>query len=177
MSLASLFRPRPAKQAAAKLYAAAVSAARRPALYTALGAPDTPEGRFELYTLHILLLIERLRGHGPAAGETSQALFDTYIRGLDDGLRELGVADTSIGKKMRRLGEAFYGRGKSYEAAIAALPDAGPLSAFLRRTVYAGRQDAPVDRLAEDLLAQRAALAAFPGERLVAGETPWEPRS
>jgi cytochrome b pre-mRNA-processing protein 3 len=173
MNLAQIFRPRPARAAGRRLYAAAVAEARRPEPYAELGVPDTPEGRFELYTLHVLMLIERLRGAGQAAAEASQALFDAYIRGLDDGLRELGVADTSIGKKMRRLGEAFYGRGKSYDAALAALPDEGPFAAFLARTVYQ-EDDPPAAALARHLLAKRAALAGCDAGRLASGESPWE---
>ena len=175
MVLDRLFRPRPALIAGRALYAEAVEQARAPALYGELGAPDTVEGRFELYSLHVVLLLDRLRGQGEAAAEVSQALFDTYISSLDHALRELGVGDLSVGRKMRRLGEAFYGRGKSYDAALAALPDQAPLEALLARTVYAEADAAPAPRLAAYILAQRAALAAQPLERLLAGEAAWRP--
>lgn len=175
MILDRLFRPRAAREAGRALYAAAVAEARQPRLYADLGAPDTPEGRFELYTLHVLLLIERLRGQGPAAAEASQVLFDTYLSGLDHGLRELGVGDTSVGKKMRRLGEAFYGRGRSYDAAIAALPEEGPLSAFLARTVFEAAADGRPEAMAGEVLAKRRALAAQPLDSLLAGNVAWEP--
>src|SRR5690242_3850485 len=106
MVLERLFRPRPARDAGKALYARVVAQARQPAFYERLGAPDTVEGRFELYSLHVLLLIERLRAGGAEAGEVSQCLFDTYLRGLDHALRELGVGDLSVGRKMRKLGEA-----------------------------------------------------------------------
>ena len=176
MILDRLFRPRAAQEAGRALYAAAVAEARQPRLYADLGAPDTPEGRFELYTLHVLLLIERLRGEGPAAAEASQALFDTYLSALDHGLRELGVGDTSVGKKMRRLGEAFYGRGKSYDAAVAAAPDEAPLAAFLKRTAFEGATGGKPDALARELLGKRAVLAAQPTEALLAGQVDWEMR-
>src|SRR5688572_19538557 len=108
-----LFRPRPARAAGAALYAAVVDQARVPALYEALRVPDTVEGRFEIYSLHVVLILDRLRGQGQQAAETSQHLFDTYVKALDDALRELGVGDLSVGKKMRKLGEAFFGRAKS----------------------------------------------------------------
>ncbi|WP_397419923.1 ubiquinol-cytochrome C chaperone family protein [Phenylobacterium sp.] len=168
-----LFRPRPTQLAGQRLHAAAVARARAPDLYIALGAPDTPAGRFELLSAHVYLLLARLKGQGPAATDTAQALFDTYVRGLDNALRELGVGDLSVGKKMRKLGEAFYGRIGAYEAAIAALPDETPLQDALRRTVYEG--DAGIDPapLAARLLAERAALAARPLEDLLAGEAGW----
>ena len=172
--LKRLFRQRPAKAAGGALYARTVTQSRSPALYAELGAPDTVEGRFELYSLHLLLLIERLRGHGAEAGEVSQSLFDTYLKGLDHALRELGVGDLSVGKKMRKLGEAFYGRGKSYEAAVAALPDRHALEAFLTRTVYADAEAAFAPQLASYVVLQRQALAAQPLEPIVAGDVGWE---
>jgi len=174
MILDRLFRPRPAQAMGRALYARVVEQARRPHLYQDLGCPDTTEGRFELYTLHLVLLLERLRGEGERAAEISQALFDTYISALDHALREMGVGDLSVGKKMRKLGEAFYGRGKSYDAALAALPDRQPLVDLLTRTVYEGGDAAQAPALAGYLLAQRAGLAAQAAERLLAGEVRWE---
>jgi cytochrome b pre-mRNA-processing protein 3 len=174
MVLERLFRPRPALAAGRALYTRAVAQARQPAFYERLGVPDTVEGRFELYSLHVLLLLERLRGEGAEAAEISQSLFDTYLKDLDHALRELGVGDLSVGRKMRKLGEAFYGRGKSYEAAAADLPDAGALEAFLGRTVYAEGDAGFAPQLAAYVLRQRPALAAQPTVRLLAGEVAWE---
>ena len=173
MLLDRLFRPRAAQAAGRALYARAVEQSRSPRLYSELGAPDTAEGRFEVYSLHVVLLLDRLRGHGDVATDVSQALFDTYVKDLDHALRELGVGDLSVGRKMRKLGEAFYGRGKSYEAAFAVLPDEAPLQALIARTVYAGADPAQAPRLTAYVLAQRAALAQQPLEALCAGEVVW----
>jgi cytochrome b pre-mRNA-processing protein 3 len=173
MVLNRLFRPKTALAGGQALYADAVSQARSQALYADFAAPDTVEGRFELYTLHVVLLLDRLRGQGAQAADVSQALFDTYVSALDHALREMGVGDLSVGKKMRKLGEAFYGRVKSYQDAFAALPDSGPLEALLGRTVYAEAEGAPVSKLAGLVLVQRAALAGQPLERLLEGEATW----
>lgn len=170
-----LFKPRPALLAGRALYARVVDQARQPALYEQLGAPDTVEGRFEIYSLHVYLLLQRLKGQGDHAAEVAQALFDSYVKSLDDALREMGVGDLSVGKKMRKLGEAFYGRVKSYEEAFGALPDRAPLEALLGRTVYA---EADADRsreLADYVLTQRDGLDAQPIERLREGEATWRP--
>ena len=169
-----LFRKRPARTAGQALYAAVVERARAPTLYEALGAPDTVEGRFELYSLHVVLILDRLRGQGEQAAEISQTLFDTYVKALDDALREMGVGDLSVGKKMRKLGEAFFGRAKSYEQAIASLPDQTELEALLARTVYADTEVAP-GPLAAYVVAQRGALSAEPLDRLLAGQVSWGP--
>jgi len=174
MLLDRLFRPRPALVAGRALYAGAVEQSRAPALYADLGAPDTVEGRFEVYSLHVVLLLDRMRGAGAAAAEVSQALFDTYVSSLDHALREMGVGDLSVGRKMRKLGEAFYGRGKSYEAAFAALPDTAELTALVIRTVYADADPEPAPRLVAYILGQRAALAGQPLDRLLAGEVDWQ---
>jgi cytochrome b pre-mRNA-processing protein 3 len=173
MLLDRLFRPRPALAAGRALYARVVQQSRTPALYSDLGAPDTAEGRFEVYSLHVVLLLDRLRGQGEAAGEISQALFDTYVEALDGALREMGVGDLAVGRKMRKLGEAFYGRCKSYEAAFEALPDAGALEALVTRTVYAEADAAAAPRLTAYLLRQRAKLADQALDRLLGGEVDW----
>jgi cytochrome b pre-mRNA-processing protein 3 len=168
-----LFKPRPAAEEGRRLYAAAAAQARTPALYLAGGVPDTPEGRFELYALHVILLLHRLKGEGPQAAEAAQALFDAFVRSLDDGLREMGVGDLSVGKKMRKLGEAFYGRVKSYDEALAALPDEARLRAVLARTVYAGSPEQDGDRLTSYVIRTAGAFSAEDASELLSGEIRW----
>lgn len=170
-----LFRKRPDRLAGRMLYASLVEQARAPSLYTTLKAPDTVEGRFELYTLHVVLLLDRLKRQGEQAADTAQSLFDTYITQLDHALRELGVGDVVVGKKMRRLGEAFYGRVKSYEAAFGALPQADDLEALLSRTIYAGTEAPPLPALSAYVLGQRAFLAEQPLDALLSGLVTWRP--
>ena len=178
MGLERLLRPRRTAQAGRRLYDGAVAQSRNPALYQGpadggLGAPDTVEGRFELYTLHVVMLLHRLKNSGPQGADVAQALFDAYLQGLDDALRELGVGDLSVGKKMRKLGEAFYGRAKSSDAAFSALPEQEQLQALLTRTVYADGEVSRAPELATYVVAQRAALAAQPLEALLAGDVTW----
>ena len=164
-----LFRQRPAYAAGEALYRAAAAKARDPAFYVAARAPDTVEGRFELYMIHVVLLVLRLRGEGSRAQETSQVMFDAFLRGLDDALREMGVGDLSVGKKMRRLGEAFYGRAKAYAEAV---DDPAELRALVRRTLYGegNEGDAGVGVVAAYVARAHGALAAQPLDALLAGE-------
>ena len=175
MLLDRLFRPRPARAVGQILYQRVVDQSRTSALYADLGAPDTVEGRFEIYSLHVVLLLDRLRGHGEQAAETSQALFDTYVKALDHALREMGVGDLSVGKKMRKLGEAFFGRAKAYETAFRALPETQALEALLGRTVYADAEPANAPRLVAYVLRQRTGLAEQELDRLLAGDVEWRP--
>ena len=116
--LRNLFRQRPDERQGDALYALAVEQARQPAFYTTLGVADRIDARFELYTLHVLILFLRLKQDGERGEVAAQKLFDTYISSLDNTLRELGVGDVSVGKKMRKLGEALYGRMSAYEKAL-----------------------------------------------------------
>jgi cytochrome b pre-mRNA-processing protein 3 len=173
MKLSRLFSPRPAALAGRRLYDSAAAQARSPAFYAVMGAPDTVEGRFELYTLHVALVLRRLKGQGSQAAETAQGLFDAYVKALDHGLREMGVGDLSVGKKMRKLGEAFYGRVKNYDEAFAALPDTVALAAIIGRTILIDQPDAQTAALVGYATTAVAGLDAQPLDALLQGEASW----
>jgi cytochrome b pre-mRNA-processing protein 3 len=148
MSIARLFAGRTALTAGRQLYLQAVEQARTPLFYRHWGVPDTADGRYELYSLHVILLLHRLKNEGSVAQETGQGLFDAYVKSLDDAMREAGVGDLSVGRKIRNLGAAFMGRIKGYDAAFAALPDTGELRSLIARTTYeATRRRRRADRL------------------------------
>jgi cytochrome b pre-mRNA-processing protein 3 len=118
-----------------QLHGKIVTAARHPALYTELGAPDTLDGRFEMIALHAGLLMRRLAATAGLGGDLAQEVADCVFRHFDDGLRELGVGDTSVPKRMKKLAEAFYGRNKAYSAGLAEASD-DLLTRALARNVY-----------------------------------------
>ena len=101
------------------IYGMIVTQAREPIFYRDLGVPDTVNGRFDLLLLHLWLLLRRLRTV-QGANELSQALFDRFCEDMDDNLREMGVGDQTVPKRMRAFGEAFYGRVQAYDLAMAA---------------------------------------------------------
>ena len=103
----NLFRSDPRRKVIEALYRHIAAAARRPALYTHLGIPDTLEGRFEALTLHALLVLRRLRRLPPPADDVAQDLVNHLFREFDYALREMGVGDTRVPKRMQTLGEAF----------------------------------------------------------------------
>jgi cytochrome b pre-mRNA-processing protein 3 len=164
-------KARASEETGRTLYAAAVAQARQPGFYTDLRVPDTPNGRFELYSLHVILLLRALKGRGGIAAEASQSLFDTYVSSLDDALREQGVGDLSMAKKMRKLGEAFYGRVRSYDEAFDELPNTEPLRTLVARTVCAdGGDDRALTAYAAETLAD---FAGAGGAELVEGRVRW----
>ena len=172
MIFEKLFRRAPSRIAGEKLYEAAIGQARQVAFYADLGAPDTVEGRFELYTLHVVLVLHRLKGQGAVAAETAQGLFDAYVQALDDALREMGVGDLSVGKKMRKLGEAFYGRAKAYQAALEQ-GDHAALAALIGRTVYADQDDTAADRLADYVQRSAELLPTLGLDDILAARLAW----
>lgn len=123
-----------------RLYLRVVDASRRPALYSDLGVPDTFEGRFESLALHAILVLRRLNGCEAPGPEVSQHLVDTVFKHFDRTLREMGVGDTTVPKRMKTMAEAFAGRSAAYDAAVRA--GSAGLQETLERNVYAGRGDA-----------------------------------
>ena len=162
-----------AKQTASSLYRAASDQARTEALYTQMGTPDSVEGRFELLTMHVILLIERLEGETGPAAETRQALFDAYVSNLDGALREMGVGDLAVGKRMRKLGEAFYGRARAFQAAFEQLPDQTDLKELLARTALQARPETSPDGLATYAVRCREGLRGCDSASLMSGRPVW----
>lgn len=114
--LAGLFKK--TDPAVHELYSRIIEKSRDPAFYTALGVPDTVDGRFDMIVLHAMLVMRRLRGQGPAAESRGQELFDLMFKDMDQSLRESGVGDMSVGKHIKRMAQAFYGRAESAEAGL-----------------------------------------------------------
>ena len=99
------------------IYGMIVTQAREPLFYRDLAVPDTVNGRFDLLLLHLWLVLRRLKS--VAAGTAlSQALFDHFCADMDDNLREMGVGDLAVPKRMQAFGEAFYGRSTAYDMAL-----------------------------------------------------------
>jgi cytochrome b pre-mRNA-processing protein 3 len=152
-----------------QLHGKIVAAARHRELYAELGAADTLEGRFEMMTLHaglVMRALTRLPGYG---GELAQELADSVFRHFDIALREIGISDVGMPKRIKRLAEAFYGRNKAYgEALDSADPDA--LTRTLSCNVYGGAEAAKADALAAYVRRCERALAEIPLEVFAAGQ-------
>lgn len=160
------FRKDQTQSQAETLFEALNDASRAPILYAGAGAPDTIEGRFEVLALHVLLAMRRLRQDGPAGNRLSTALQEIFFRRLDDALRETGVGDLSIGRKIRGLAEAFYGRATAYDKALGEGHDA--IAAALARNVFESGDAARARLLADYALKADHLLSAAPPESLVA---------
>jgi cytochrome b pre-mRNA-processing protein 3 len=142
------FRRSRSANSIAALYGAIVAQARLPAFYVEFGVPDTIEGRFDLLVLHLVLVLRRLSQAGERGREFGQQLFDAFCRDLDGNLREMGVGDLTVPKRMRGFGEAFYGRQAAYLAAFEAESPATFENALSRNILQTGGGDPRAARLA-----------------------------
>ncbi len=121
------------------LYEQIVAAARQPALYADWQVPDTPLGRFEMMSLHMFLLQRRLSTETGVARDLAQQLIDDFFLEVDHSLRELGIGDMGVPKRMKKLARMHYGRTEAYAATLDASDD-DALAAALQRNV---RPDTP----------------------------------
>ena len=115
----SLFRKDPVRSQAETVHDALAVQARAPEFFISGGAPDTPEGRFEVLTLHMFLALRRLQREAPATDKLMRLVQEVFFERLDSALREMGVGDLVVGRKIRALAEAFYGRRAAYQRALA----------------------------------------------------------
>lgn len=166
-----LFRkPAPAHR---RLYEAIVAAARHSVPYADWQVPDSLDGRFDMITIHAYLALDRLKGN-PA--NFRQALVDELFADMDRSLREMGVGDLAVGKKVRKMAEVFYGRIAAYDRALPQGPEA--LETALARNVFPdGAPPGSVAKLAAYVLEARDMLADLPAGELLDGRIAFpEPR-
>jgi cytochrome b pre-mRNA-processing protein 3 len=79
-----------------------------------------------------------LRQFGPAGNALADDLLEDMFAGLDAALREMGVGDLSVPKKMRALAANYYGRASVYERCLTH-DDNSEFDVALLRNVYSGQ--------------------------------------
>ncbi|HEY8596074.1 MAG TPA: ubiquinol-cytochrome C chaperone family protein [Devosiaceae bacterium] len=151
------------------VYNAIVAQSRQPVFYAEWEVPDTLTGRFDMISLHIGLVFRRLRKERGEGRLFTQALFDLFFHDMDRSLREMGVGDLSVPKRIRNMGNIFYGfLGKLSEALDTGDMDA--LKGALVRNVYGGETPEHLDAMAEYVLALVRELDEQPAPSIMAGE-------
>ncbi len=143
----SFSRRKSVRDAAELAYRGVVEQARQPMFFTAFGVPDTLDGRFELICLHAFLYLHRLKSERPRSEAVSQAFFDAMFADMDQGLREMGTGDLSVGRHVKRMAQGFYGRIRAYQAGLE--QDDSALSAALARNLFGtvGESDATIETM------------------------------
>ena len=171
MGLAKIFgfRGRGNRELTDAIYAGIVAAARQPGLYAQMNVPDTPLGRFEMLSLHMLFFLERVEGEAGVIRDIAQDVTDGFFLDLDHSLRELGISDMGVPKRMKKLARMFYGRTKAYGDALRA-GDQTALAEALKRNVRPGDAAwAEAGNLAAYALATHRHLAAIPTAAIAEG--------
>ncbi|MBI1985372.1 MAG: ubiquinol-cytochrome C chaperone family protein [Rhodospirillales bacterium] len=157
------------------LYLSLVAQARQPGFYLQCGVPDTVDGRFDMILLHAFLVLRRLKRDHSRTADLAQALFDLMFADMDRNLREMGVGDLAVGRRVKAMAAAFYGRIAAYEAGL----DAGDatLAEALKRNLYrkANPDAAAIDAVAAYLRREALALDGQPLAGLMAGAVTFGP--
>ena len=151
-----------------------VAAARNPVFFRELGVADTPEGRFEMVALMLFLAVDRLQAEGTEGQPHAQRMIETFVVDMDDCMRELGVGDLTVPKKVRKAAAAFYERGAAYRAALSQ-PDPGALSGALAGYIFAGHNGGPARQLAAYVRATKAALSQAHKSNVLNGRMTFPP--
>ncbi len=148
------------------IYGMIVTQAREPLFYRDLGVPDTVNGRFDLLVLHLWMVLRRLKPI-EGGGALSQAMFDRFCDDMDANLREMGVGDLVVPKRMQAFGEAFYGRVAAYDLAFADGREA--LAQALCKNILNGGEIEKARQLAFYAEAAIATLAGLDDRKLQSG--------
>ena len=169
----SLFRKNTASEPVYAVYSAIVSQSRQPHFYRDWGVPDTVTGRFDMISLHLALLFRRLRSEDARTKEFSQAVFDLFFKDMDRSLREMGVGDMAVPKKIQKMGNIFFGLLAALNVAIDS-KDRAALEAALSRNVLDGATPEQTAALADYVLAEDAALSRQSSQSISTGTLSFE---
>lgn len=143
------------------LYNAVVAKGRAPAWYRDGQVPDTLDGRFDMVTAILTLVLLRLEQEGESGKGPSVLLTEIFIEDMDGTLRQIGIGDYVVGKHVGRMMSALGGRLTAFRAGR----EAGSLAEAVARNIF---HDAPPSD--ESLAFVAAGLAGF-AEALDGAET------
>jgi cytochrome b pre-mRNA-processing protein 3 len=152
------------------LYASIVAAARQPLFYSDWNVPDTPLGRFEMLSLHMFLFQHRMHEEIGPSRDIAQILIDDFFTDVDHSLRELGIGDLGVPKRMKKLAKMYYGRTAAYADALDR-GDREALVAALSRNIHPDAASWPeAARLADYVLGAVDTLAGQDSDVIRAGQ-------
>ena len=162
------------RRKARELYGAVVTQARDPAFYRTLSVADTPEGRYELIAVHLILVLERLGRADVGDEELRREVLETFVTDMDDAMREMGVSDVRVPKNVKKAAGGVYARGVTYRDALGD-GDNVRLQVALNEHVYRGTAPTGSTDLATYVRRAAAHLASEPADALRAGRVTFPP--
>lgn len=149
------------KKAAYELYGKLVGQARMPQFYTAFEVADTLDGRFDMIVAHMFLVQNRLKGEGQATAKLRRQLQEAMIADMDRSLREMGVGDMGIGREVKKMGVAWFGRLKAYAAALESDNPVSELAVAVARNLYKAEEAPKAGLMAAYMLAAVDKLSSY----------------
>lgn len=157
------------REQAERLHEAIIAQSRQPAFYAHLGVPDTMLGRYEMVCLHAYLVLTRLNRESEEGHRLAQKLHDLIFDDFDVALREAGLGDMGVGKRIKKLARNLHGRISVYDAGLAA--GDSEMDAILRRNMYASVEPdkAEVAGMIAYIKAARQEIDACSGEDMFGG--------
>lgn len=158
MGLLSFLRKRRQnREIISRIYGTVMAMSRRTKLYSDLGIPDTFEGRFDSLTLHASLIAYRLNQLPEPGPEIARNVVDHLFAEFDSTLREMGVGDLAVPKRMKTMAAAFLGRAGAYVDAVQS-GDRAVLEAVLRRNIFGSTGDAAQHQALVDYVLEMVGL-------------------
>ena len=170
MALGSWFQSKKNRWAVERLHRSIQDQALKPEFYYDGGVRDNFSGRFEMTSLLAALMFRRLRAAGGAGKALAQDVFDALFDGFDEALRDIGTGDLTVGKKIRKMGEAFYGRAKAYDEARAGETEVDLQHSLVRNL---GLADTEMERFGKYVRLVESTLRRHTDEQLMSGEVNW----
>ncbi len=157
------------------LYGEIVAAARQKTIYSDWNVPDTPLGRFEMVSLVMFLFQNRLYGETGPSADVAQVLIDEFFTDVEHSLRELGISDVGVPKRMKKLARMFYGRTAAYADALERGDEPALVAALIRNIKPEAAQWPEAEKLAAYVVRVKSALAAQPSQEICAGRLTFPP--
>lgn len=168
-----LFRKSQSEAIPHQLYGGLMAQSRMPFLYADFGVPDTVMGRFDMLALHTYLMARRLKADdSEIANSLSQDIFDLFVADIERALRELGIGDTTVPKRKKKMVRSFYGQIDDFDTAMNN-HDASELAESAGRR-YLTEGDGDADGLAAYMLSQEANLLNQPTKGILRAELSWD---
>lgn len=151
------------------VYSAIVAQSRREIFYAQWGVPDTLTGRFDMISLHAALVFRRLRSSEQATKAFSQSVFDCFFHDMDRSLREMGVGDLSVPKRIEKMGSLFYGLLSSLSTALET-GDRAALEGVVKRNFQEGKEHPALAAFTDYILLNDDILSTQSVQDIMAGK-------
>jgi cytochrome b pre-mRNA-processing protein 3 len=146
---------------------AVTAASRQPEPFLKGWVTDTIYGRFNMVSLVATLAMRRMRTCGNDGRALTTAFSELLFSDFDHALRENGVGDSSIARRIRKMGEEFYGLAKAVDEALDAGAPKQALIAVLQRNVQSDADKAAA--LAAHLLDMNVDIEDLSDARVLSG--------